>query len=140
VDDIDKKILHILRADARTPITSLAKRVGRSRTAVQARVTHLQNTGVILRYTIQESTQGTQAETGAVVLVSVAVRSDSNGLVKVFKAIPEVSSCLSVAGEASFALLVSRTSSERLKDVVEEIFNASGVTKTETVISLSTDF
>lgn len=140
MDDIDKKILQVLRTDARTPITTLAELVGRSRTAVQARVTSLQDSGAILRYTIQESSHGTQAETGAIVMVSVAVRSDSNGLVDTFKAIPEVSSCLSVAGEASFALLISRTSPERLKGVVEQIFNADGVTKTETVISLSTDF
>lgn len=140
MDNIDKKILQVLRTDARTPITTLAKLVGRSRTAVQARVTNLENSGAIVRYTIQESAQEAQAETGAIVLVSVAVRSDSNGLVEVFKGIPEVSSCLSVTGEASFALLISRTGPERLKDVVEQIFNAEGVTKTETVISLSTDF
>jgi len=141
LDSIDKEILKELRVDARIPVTVLAERVGRSRAAVQARLDKLENSGAIRGYTIVEAPDPHSCQqTGAIVSVSVAVRSDANGLVDVFQKIPEVFSCMSVTGESAFVLLIARCSPDRLKEVVELIYETKGVTKTDTVISLKTDF
>lgn len=51
VDEIDKKIISILHEDARISYTDLAKQVELSRVAVQARINHLVEKGVIERFT-----------------------------------------------------------------------------------------
>lgn len=51
VNDIDKKIIEILIEDARISYTDLAKEVGLSRVAVQARINTLLKDGVIERFT-----------------------------------------------------------------------------------------
>ncbi|VAX04493.1 hypothetical protein MNBD_ALPHA03-1303 [hydrothermal vent metagenome] len=141
MDNIDKKILKELRANARIPVTVLAQNVGRSRAAVQARLIKLETSGAIRGYTIREALENpTGNQIGAIVSVSVAVRSNANHLAGAFQKIPEVSSCLSVTGENAFVLLVARCNPERLKEVVELIYESKGVTKTDTLISLHTDF
>jgi len=51
LNDIDKKILEVLLEDARISYTNLAKLIGISRVAVQARINNLVTEGVIERFT-----------------------------------------------------------------------------------------
>ena len=53
-DKIDEQILEALRRDSRLPVTNLSRKVGRSRTAVQARLSRLEQDQQILGYTIKE--------------------------------------------------------------------------------------
>ena len=53
-DKIDEQILEELRRDSRVPITDLSRKVNRSRTAVQARLSRLEQSQQILGYTIKE--------------------------------------------------------------------------------------
>ncbi|MBM3116245.1 Lrp/AsnC family transcriptional regulator [Jeongeupia naejangsanensis] len=50
IDDVDLKILEILSADARAPISEIGRRVHKSRTAVEARIARMENDGVIQGY------------------------------------------------------------------------------------------
>lgn len=51
LDSTDLKILEILTSDARTSISDIARRVHKSRTAVEARVARMEAQGPILGYT-----------------------------------------------------------------------------------------
>ena len=53
LDAIDRRLLALLQDDARTPLTTLAKRVGLSRSATQERVARLESHGVIAGYTLK---------------------------------------------------------------------------------------
>ncbi len=50
-DDIDLQIIDILRADARTPYTEIARRLGVSEATVRRRIRSLEERGVITGYT-----------------------------------------------------------------------------------------
>ncbi|WP_219835453.1 Lrp/AsnC family transcriptional regulator [Paenibacillus sp. R14(2021)] len=52
LDDTDRKIISMLHANSRISYTDLAKEVGLSRVAVQARVNALSEDGVIERFTV----------------------------------------------------------------------------------------
>lgn len=141
MDIVDKEILRELRKNSRIPMTTLAKRVGRSRTAVLARINRMELEGIIDGYTIYNaSSKSRPMDIGAIISVYVAVRSGSDSLVELFKDITEIDHCLGVAGDATFILLVSRCSSDRLQEIIEIIYQSPGVTNTETVISLTTNF
>lgn len=80
---VDDKILAELREDARIPITTLSERVGRSRTAVQARVHKMEQEKRILRYTIDEPGFTKDSDIGAIIQISLKVRNKSEELLSI---------------------------------------------------------
>jgi Lrp/AsnC family transcriptional regulator for asnA, asnC and gidA len=53
LDEVDQKILEILRKDARTPFTEVGKALGISDATVHVRVKKMMDEGVIKRYTVE---------------------------------------------------------------------------------------
>ncbi len=53
MDDKDRKIIEILRNNARTPYTEIAKILGVKETTVRERIAELEREGVIKKYTIE---------------------------------------------------------------------------------------
>ena len=139
-DKIDEQILEALRRDARVPVTDLSRKVGRSRTAVQARLSKLEQTQQILGYTIKEPSTVETGGLGAIVLISMEIRNKGDAAVREFAAMPEVASCLRVVGNHDFALLINPIEKPRLNFVLEQIYKIDGVKRTETIMALSKDF
>lgn len=139
-DKIDEQILEALRRDSRTPVTELARIVGRSRTAVQARLTKLEQTQQILGYTIKEPSTVETGGLGAIVLISMEIRIKGEAAAREFASIPEVASCLRVIGDHDFALLINPVEKPRLNFVLEQIYKIDGVKRTETIMALSKEF
>ncbi len=52
LDQLDKKLISILRSDARTPVVKLAKQLNVSRATIQNRMHLLESRGIILNYTV----------------------------------------------------------------------------------------
>ncbi|WP_166418033.1 Lrp/AsnC family transcriptional regulator [Cochlodiniinecator piscidefendens] len=139
-DDIDKLILAELRQDARIPVTSLAQRVGRSRTAVQARVDRLESSGRIQRYTIDEPGHTRDSDVGAVVMIQLKVRNRSNELMAQLRAMPQVIGCYGIAGDFDFTLIFAKMENEDLKHHLEAIYSLDAVRKTQTHLALYREF
>lgn len=53
LDATDRRLVALLQDDARTPVASLAKAVGLSRSTVQERLQRLERDGVIAQYTVR---------------------------------------------------------------------------------------
>ena len=53
MDDIDQRLIATLRADARTPVATLAKQLGVSRGTVQNRIDRMLAQGAILGFTLR---------------------------------------------------------------------------------------
>jgi len=139
-DQIDEKILAALRQDARLPITDLALKVGRSRTAVQARIARLERDGRILRYTIDEAGHTRDSDVGAVVMISVHIRNRSGELLTQLRAMPNVIGCYGIAGEFDFVLLLARMNGAELREHLERIYCLEAVRKTQTHLALYREF
>ena len=52
MDKVDQRLISMLRSNARTPVVLLAKQLGVSRATVQNRMRRLEDSGVILAYTV----------------------------------------------------------------------------------------
>ena len=52
MDEIDKKIIEILKEDSSQPYTKIAKQIGLSEGAVRKRIQNLVKTGIIRKFTI----------------------------------------------------------------------------------------
>jgi Lrp/AsnC family transcriptional regulator of lysine biosynthesis len=69
LDEIDYKILEILRENGRAPYTEVAKAVGLGEAAVRKRVNSMVKRGIIRKFSIEYSVEG---EVRALALVKTA--------------------------------------------------------------------
>ncbi len=77
MDNLDRRILDILRRDARTPYTEIAAQVGTSEGTVRNRVDRLTEEGIIERFTISTRTGNIKAMIEVSVKVNVNTTSIS---------------------------------------------------------------
>lgn len=140
LDDIDTLLLKELRQNARASVATLAKKVGRSRTAVNARIARLERTGQIAGYSIKEPSDPNTEPFGAIIFVELKVRGEFEQFIQETKKIPQVASCTWIAGDFDFALLTQPTEKRDLQRVIERIFQIKGVKKTQTHLALHREF
>ena len=137
MEKLDRRILALLARDGRMSYTDIGKETGLSTSAAQQRVRRLEQRGVIKGYTaILDS-----AELGLMVTAFVAIKPFDPGQAddapERLQDIPEVISCYSVAGEASYLLKVQVSSMSHLESLLARIRSAGKVsTHTTTVLSI----
>jgi Lrp/AsnC family transcriptional regulator, leucine-responsive regulatory protein len=104
LDRIDMKILAVLQADARIPITELAERVGLSVTPCGERVKNLEKEGVILGYHARLDPQAMGL--GLLVFVELKLSTKSGAIFSKFKQevlkLPSVLECHLVSGDFDY--------------------------------------
>ncbi len=138
LDDLDRRILEELAADARLTQVALAARVGRSRTAVQERIRRLEQAGVIQGYTLR---LGRAREPGVRAYLLVKGTGPSHDrAVKHLAAIPEVKVADSVSGSTDLILQLEAPGLEDLNRVRDAVARLPGVGGTETLLVLAPRF
>ncbi len=137
LDAIDLILLSELRDNARCPTALLARKVGLSRTAVQARITRLERDKVITGYGVRTGDAYEQSQISAHVMLTVGPK--LTGTVEAaLRKIPEVRSLLSISGTYDMIAIVQAGSIERLDALIDGIGLLDGVERTHTSVVLST--
>jgi DNA-binding Lrp family transcriptional regulator len=136
VDETDRAIIAVLSANARTPLATLARRLGLARSTIQARLERLESSGAIAGYTLR---LGEAARPGirATVLLSAEPRAQG-ALVARLRSISEVERCVTTSGRFDLAVQVAAASTTRLDAVLDAIGELQGVRGSESLIHLST--
>jgi DNA-binding Lrp family transcriptional regulator len=136
LDEIDEKLLGLLRANARLPAASLARELGISRPAVHARIRKLEDAGIIQGYTIVAA-QAPGPGLRAHVLVGLDPKLHDRAIaaLRAFRAIRRLHT---VSGDFDLLLELTAASSEELDDVLTRIGHVAGVKHTKTSVLLST--
>lgn len=114
MDDLDRAILEELRANARTPYTEIAERVGTSEGTVRNRVEKMQESGVIERFTVTTRTGNLRA----MVEIDVAVDADARAFSEELAAWADVDLVWQVGGERDVVLVVDAADTERLNEII----------------------
>ena len=140
MDDIDRKIVALLREDARRSFQSIGSHVSLSAPAVKRRVDRLEDEGVIRGYAAQIDPARYGWSTHAFVALYCEGRMAADDVRSAVAHLPEVEAAYTVAGEASAILHVRARDTAHLEDALERIRDAPGVTRTQTQIVLSTLF
>ncbi len=139
LDAIDQRLLTELRENARLPVALLARKVGLSRTAVQARIARLERDQVIAGYGVRSGAAHERSQVQAHVMLTVGPK--LSGLVEAaLRKIPEVRSLLSISGTYDMIAIVQAGSIERLDAVIDGIGLLEGVERTHTSVVLSRRF
>lgn len=139
IDPIDEQLLTALRENARLPVADLARRVGRSRPAVQSRLERLERDGVIEGYTVRLGGDRPQAAVRAHVMIKLAPK-EARAVEAALRAIPHVLSLHSVSGDYDMIAVAGAPSVARLDAAIDQIGELSGVERTTSSIILSTKF
>ncbi|TDE41158.1 Lrp/AsnC family transcriptional regulator [Antarcticimicrobium sediminis] len=136
IDETDQILLHLLRENARAPVTDLARRLGLARTTVQARIERMEAAGVIAGYTLRASA-ATAPPLRATVLVSIEPRSGPAVLARL-KSLSGVEVVHTTSGRFDLLVQVAAATTAELDDTLDRIGEAKGVKSSESLIHLST--
>ncbi len=134
-DQVDDKIISILREDSRKPFVEIAKSVNLSEAAIRRRVSILVKQGFISKFTI-ETNMTPQAR--AISLLSVNPNSPTTEVSSRLKKVKGVDSIYEITGEYDIAVIVSGSNIAEINSTIDEIRKLIGIDDTNTVVVLKT--
>lgn len=136
IDETDRALIALLQENARTPVATLARRMGLARTTVQARLDRLESTGVIAGYALR---LGHAARPGlrATVLLSIEPRTGPSVLARL-KSLPGVRRVHTTSGRFDMIVTLEADSTDALDNTLDRIGEARGVKGSESLIHLAT--
>jgi DNA-binding Lrp family transcriptional regulator len=137
VDTTDRKLLSLLRENARTPVASMAKQLGVSRGTVQNRLARLEKDGTVLGYTVRLRSAADDQTIRA--LMTVAVEGNrTDEVLKALRGDPAVRALHTTNGRWDIVAELSTDSLEAVDRVLGRIRSIEGISNTETSLLLST--
>ncbi|MFT6657547.1 Lrp/AsnC family transcriptional regulator [Maritalea sp.] len=126
MDQIDRKIINALSANARLSMAELAAKVGLSKSPTQARVKKLERDGVILGYGARINHAKT--ESGHIAIVQVTLNDTRANALNAFNAAvkqtPEISQCHMMAASFDYLLKVRTKDISAYRRVLGEVISA----------------
>ena len=137
ITETDQKLIDLLQDNARLPISDLARKLGVSRTTVQARLDRLETSGVIKGYTLRLADEKLRDKIRALVTIKVETGKAAS-VVSQLKKMVEIDSLHSVSGRYDFVAIVSGESPEAVDTVLDKFWELDGITNTESALILST--
>jgi len=136
MDDIDRKLIALLRLDARAPIATLAKQLGVARGTVRNRLTRLEESGVIAGYTLRLKPQVEEQHIRA--LMTVLVEGNrTEAVIRALRGDPAVSALYSTNGRWDIVAELRAESLEAFDRVLARVRLVEGISSTETSLLLS---
>ena len=136
MDDLDYKMIALLRSNARRPVASLAAELGVSRATVRSRIDKLVDTGVIRGFTIAIHDNATRNLVPAVMMIEVEGKS-SDKVVKRLYGYPEIRKIHSTNGHWDLVAELVAGSLGEFDELLNRIRSIDGIKSTDTSIFLS---
>ncbi|MBA4266516.1 MAG: AsnC family transcriptional regulator [Comamonadaceae bacterium] len=137
MDATDHQLIALLRKDARTNVATLAKKLGVSRGTVTNRITRLEDTGVIVGYTVRLRPDAQPQQIGA--WMSVAVEgNETRAVIASLLGEPGVAALHDTNGRWDLLAELRASSLAELSQVLERIRLIRGISNTETSLHLAT--
>ena len=136
LDDIDRQILDLLRADARRTVADIAQRVSLSAAPVKRRIDRLEALGVITGYTVVVDDAKLGARLEAFTELRFAGTASLEEISATVTRLPEVRTLFMTAGDPDALVWLSVTDLADLKRIVDTLRRSKSVTGTKTLMVL----
>lgn len=137
-DAIDTALLSLLRANAREPTASLARKLGLARSSVQARIARLERLGIIQGYTLRDDQRA-----GHLIRAYVLLSTNPKMIARIVsdvKRIAEVESLSAISGTYDMMAVVAAPSVQDIDRVLDLLGLVTGVERTMSSLVLSDKF
>lgn len=135
----DHQLIQLLKANAREPVASLARKLGVARSTVVERLRRLEESGAIAGYTVRLGQTPDRSPITAHVLLEVSAKR-ADGFIRELKALPAVRGLYSISGAFDYLAVVETPSTHEMDAILDRIGRIEGVAKTQTSIALSVKF
>lgn len=129
MDEVDRRLLALLKDDASRPLKTLAAAVNLSRSSVRDRIARLQADGVIRRYTIEVAPA--LAAATAILLVRLA-RTPDPAVVGAVVARADVARCYSLSGDVDLLVEIAGADVAEINRTRDAVAQLPGVVDVET--------
>jgi len=139
ITEKDEELLSILRCNARASVSDIARATGVSRTAIQNRLTKLENSGVIKAYSIVLGSEYSNQLISANVSLKVNPNLRKNICVALRK-IHNISHIYSISGEYDLLATIQAQTLEKLNEILNMVCSLEGIERTNSSIILDTVF
>ncbi len=136
LDELDRRIIAVLRGDGRAPVAKIASMLQVSRATVQARLDRLLDTGMILGFTARVQEPGGAEALRAVMMIEVAGRSTS-AIIRRLRSFPEIRALHTTNGGWDLVAEIAAEGLQGFDRVLREIRAIDGILNSETSILLS---
>ncbi|MGD6809734.1 MAG: Lrp/AsnC family transcriptional regulator [Candidatus Bathyarchaeia archaeon] len=133
MDETDRKILKILKEDARAGYVEIGSQVNLSEGAVRKRIKTLTDDGVIRKFTVKI---GVAEGAEAITLLTVNPAYPTQEVTKRIQNIPNVETIYEVTGEYDIVAVIGGMNVVEVNECIEKIRRVEGIMKTNTMIVL----
>lgn len=135
MDDLDRKLIALLRNDARLPVSSLAPRLGVSRATVRARINRLLQSGAIQGFTLA---MGKAPSVGvrAIMMIEVEGRA-AESVFQRLMGFPEARALYATNGRWDIVAEIEASDLGAFDDLLRQVRQIDGISVTETSILLA---
>jgi len=136
LDEIDHRLIDLLRDNSRLPTATLARKLGVSRGTVQNRIDRLVTGGVIQGFTIR--LEG-EVDSGVIVAItSLEIRSsDHKPVISQLKRIPEIARIYATNGRWDLIVEIRTLDLASLDRILTAVRTIKAVSASETIILLA---
>ncbi|GAB2536930.1 Lrp/AsnC family transcriptional regulator [Brachybacterium huguangmaarense] len=136
LDDLDRSLLALLRADGRMPVAVLARELGISRATVTARMDRLQRDDVIVGYTVRLRDVAEPGAVRAVCLIEVEGRA-TDAVIRALRGLAEIESLHSTVGDGDLVAELRAADLSALDSLLGRIRRVPGVVNSRTNLLLA---
>jgi len=137
MDDTDRRLIGLLRENARLPVATLARRLKVSRGTVQNRIDRLTAEGTITGFTVRLKPDVEPQRVRAITVVAVDGE-HANAVLKLLRNIPEVHALHTTNGRWDIVVELGVESLEAFDQALQRIRLIKGISSSETSLLLST--
>lgn len=137
MDDIDQRLVTMLRHDARLSISELAQTLGLSRATVRSRIEKMERAGDIIGYTVVLRSDAVSMPVRGIMLIEVEGRMKDRVL-DALAGFPEIGAVHTTNGRWDLIAELSTDSLTALDAVLSRIRLIPGITASETNLLLAT--
>lgn len=136
MDEIDRRLLALLRANAREPAASLAKKIKVSRGTVQNRIARLLSDRTILGFTVKTAPEAESGRVRAVMCIAIEGEK-STKVVRALSGFAEVEHIYTTNGRWDLVAEISTDTLSGFSQALDQIRLIEGIAATETSILLA---
>lgn len=136
LDELDHRLIELLRTNARLPVAKLAAQLGVSRATVTARMERLERSGVIAGYTVMVQGQGRHDAVRAVTMVEVDGKA-SEQIIRRLAGFPEIRGLYTTNGRWDLVAEVEAATLPAFDELLRKVRQIDGIAHSETSILLA---
>lgn len=137
MDDLDTRLITLLRHDARRSVSDLAIDLGVSRATVRGRMERLETGGNIIGYTVILRADAVELPVRGIMMIEVEGRM-ADRVIQTLGGFPEISEIHTTNGRFDLIVEVGAASLTEFDAVLRRIRLVAGITASETSLLLAT--